>query len=70
MNTMINPPNEAKSYSCIRLASIWPYAYFFCHSIPSILSEEAKQASNITPMRDLSLTVFFLSFMIQPPSAK
>lgn len=39
MNTMINLPNEAKSYNCIRLASILPCAYFSCHSVPSIPSE-------------------------------
>ena len=39
MNTMINPPNETKSYSFIRLASILPCAYFSCHSVPSIPSE-------------------------------
>lgn len=31
MNTMINPPNEAKSCSCICLASILPYAYLSRH---------------------------------------
>lgn len=50
MNTMINPPNETKSYSCIRLANTLPYAYFSCHSIPSIQSEGPTSSQGLSKL--------------------